>query len=89
MVNHHRAVDDAVATAKIFLKFLSMLKEQEIHTFEGINKLALEDADVSRMDAYHIIILVKNQVGLKNLYEMISHSHINTFFNAHVYLRVC
>ncbi len=57
-----------------------MLKEQEIHTFEGINKLALEDADVSRMDAYHIIILVKNQVGLKNLYEMISHSHINTFF---------
>lgn len=80
LLNHHRAVDDAVATAKIFLRFMEMLKEQDVYTFKDINRLALEDADVSRLDTYHIIILVQNQTGLKNLYEMISHSHVQTFF---------
>lgn len=78
--NHHRAVDDATATAKIFLKFLDMLKEEEVNTLKEINKYALSEMNYKMLDSYHIIILVKNQVGLKNLYKLVSSANLNTFY---------
>ncbi|MFZ5966549.1 MAG: PolC-type DNA polymerase III [Bacillota bacterium] len=78
--NHHRAVDDAEATAEIFLKFLLQLKEKGIQTLKEVNGLFSDTADIRKLDTYHIIILVKNYVGLKNLYQLVSSSHINTYF---------
>jgi DNA polymerase-3 subunit alpha (Gram-positive type) len=78
--NHHRAVDDAQATADIFLAFLTMLKEREVYTLEALNSLSKMTAeDIKKLPTYHAIILVQNMVGLKNLYKLISLSHINYF----------
>lgn len=70
--NHHRAVDDAMATAKIFCRFISMLKDREITDMEGINELGIEELDYKSAEVYHVIILVKNQAGLKNFYKLVS-----------------
>ncbi|MCF6460506.1 PolC-type DNA polymerase III [Clostridium sp. Cult3] len=79
LVNHHRAVDDAKATAEIFLKCMAMLDENNIDDFCQINKLSA-NKDISKERPYHIIILAKNQEGLKNLYKLISKSHLNFFY---------
>ena len=78
LVNHHRAVDDATATAKIFLKILDILKERNIINFRQINTLNSRK-DFSKDESFHIIILAKNLIGLKNLYKLVSESHINYF----------
>lgn len=77
--NHHRAVDDAEATAGAFLKCIDILKEKNISTLEEINILASETIDVKKLDTYHAIMLAKTQKGLRNLYELISKSNIEYF----------
>ncbi len=78
--NHHRAVDDAGATAEIFVTFLKMLKEQDISTLDELNKLSeLDEEGIKKLPTYHIIILAKNDVGRVNLYRLVSWSHINYF----------
>ncbi len=64
--NHHRACDDAEVTAKVFLDMLRRLKDKEIHTVDEINK-ALSSGDYKTQRPYHMILLVKNEKGLKNL----------------------
>ncbi|SEF45583.1 DNA polymerase-3 subunit alpha [Caloramator fervidus] len=78
--NHHRAVDDAEATANIFIKFLNMLKEKGANTIEDINKLYVSSFDYKKADSYHVTILVKNYTGLRNLYKLISYSHLEFFY---------
>ncbi|MDF2820682.1 MAG: polymerase alpha subunit [Clostridiales bacterium] len=78
--NAHRAVDDAKATADIFLIFISRLKLKEINTLADLSKLdKVSPEEIMKMPMYHAIILVKNQIGLKNLYKLISYSHIDYF----------
>jgi len=78
--NHHRAVDDAGATAEIYVKFLAMLKEQGITTLAGIQENARLSADViKRMPSYHCILICKNDVGRVNLYKMVSLSHLEYY----------
>ena len=79
--NHHRAVDDAKALALIFCKMLDSLKERNITLLEEINiGLAGENKEVIKKKYSHLILLVRNQVGLKNLYKIISEAHTNYFF---------
>lgn len=78
--NHHRAVDDAKATADVFVKMLEQLKsEDKIHlnTFNDVFDIR---SSAKKNRAYHIIILAKNQTGLRNIYELVSQSHLNYFF---------
>ena len=77
---HHRAVDDAEATAQIFLKFVKMLESRDIVTLQDINKLAECNKDIIRkMPSYHCIILAKNDIGRANLYRLVSESHLYYF----------
>ena len=78
--HHHRAVDDAEATAHIFLKFSDMLRQKNITKLREINLLSASSVNKSKLKAYHAIILVKNQSGLKNLYQLVSKSHIDYFY---------
>ncbi len=78
--NHHRAVHDAEATALCFMEFIKMLKSKGIVSINEINAACSESIDKSKITKrYHIIIFAKNQAGLKNLYELVSASHIKYF----------
>lgn len=78
--NHHRAVDDAGATAEIFVKFVEMLKEREITTLKEVNEFGAMNPDaIRKMPAHHVIILAKNDVGRVNLYTLVSMSHLKYF----------
>ena len=78
--NHHRACDDAYATAEIFLKLIDMLKAREVHTLEELNTIGSVSADlIKKAKSYHGIILVKNEIGRVNLYRLVSESHLNYF----------
>ena len=77
---HHRAVNDAEATAQVFLHFLDMLAEKQVFTLDQINVLASRTVNYKKLKAHHAIILVKNQIGLRNLYELVSMAHIDYFF---------
>ena len=80
--NHHRAVDDAEATAHIFLKFLSMLKEEGVTTLQELNTFARPSVEnISRLHSYHCILLAKNDLGRINLYKLVSLSHLKYFYN--------
>lgn len=79
--NHHRAVDDAGATAEIFEKFVEMLKERGITTLKGINEAnKMTPEAIKKLPTYHGIILAKNDIGRVNLYKLVSLSHIDYYF---------
>ncbi|MDD4681240.1 MAG: PolC-type DNA polymerase III, partial [Clostridia bacterium] len=78
--NHHRAVNDSMATAGIFIRCMEILKEKGIQAIDEINNSLSENFDYKKADSYHAIILVKNNIGLKNLYRIISESHLNYFY---------
>ena len=79
--NHHRAVDDAECTAEIFVKFIAMLKKDDIMTLSELNELGKKSVDaVRKLHSYHIIILAKNQTGRINLYKLVSESHLTYFY---------
>lgn len=78
---HHRAVDDAEATATIFLKFINLLHKENVNTLDEVNEFARVSIDtIKKLPMYHIILLAKNNTGRINLYTLISLSHL-TFYN--------
>src|SRR5699024_5581033 len=78
--DHHRAVNDAEATANIFLKCLDALSDKGIKTLDDINKRLLSNKNIKNEETFHIVILAKNQTGLKNLYKLVSLSHLEHFY---------
>ena len=76
----HRALDDVDTTVKVLKVMLDMLKEKNVKTVDDIDKLNIGKADYKRLPSYHAIILAKNYVGLKNLYKLISLSHLYYFY---------
>ena len=78
--NHHRAVDDATATADVFKRFLKMLKDREVYNVDDLNTLGETSPDaIKKSKRYHGIILAKNEVGRVNLNRLISASHVEYF----------
>ena len=78
---HHRADDDAATAAGILLDELRLLRIRGAERLYDAN-IMLADARVggkAKRDSYHIIILAKNQAGLRNLYKLISLSHLDHF----------
>ncbi len=79
LINHHRAVDDARATGDILIKMLEVLEEKGITTPQKLNT-GLNFSNINKNDTYHCIILAKNQEGIKDLYNLISKSHLEYFY---------
>ena len=79
--NHHRAVDDAGATAEIFEKFVEMLEEKGLHTLKEVADFANGSADIVKKKPYfHAIILAANETGRINLYRLVSMGHLDYFY---------
>ena len=77
--HHHRADDDARVLAEIFLKMVQKLVEDaEITKVMDINH-SMGQQNTAKTHPYHIVLLVQNQTGLKNLYKIISASHLEYF----------
>ena len=78
--NHHRAVDDAGATAEIFVKFVEMLADRNIYDLTRLNQFGSSNPDaIRKLPSYHVIILATNQTGRVNLYRLVSMSHLTYF----------
>ena len=79
--NHHRASDDACTCGRILVKLLAMLQERGVAEIGGINDAcrSLREEHHRHPRTRHISLLVKNRTGLKNLYELISKSHLEHF----------
>ena len=78
---HHRASDDAAMVAYMLIPFFEMLSDRGVHAIEGINKAmtAMRSGRAARRTPRHVIILVKNKTGLRNLYKLISLAHLDHF----------
>ena len=76
---HHRAVDDSQATANMFIIFLEKYKEKGIEYLKNINKGF--EVNVKKQSLKNIMVQVKTQEGLKNMYKLVSEGHIKYFGN--------
>ena len=77
--NHHRACDDAAMLAAIYFKMIQSMREQDIKGFEQLKRDMSANSNPLSLKPYHQIILVKNKVGLKNLYKLISYGFLKYF----------
>ena len=81
--NHHRAADDAVTCGLIMHRLMARMEEElDIHTLQEINgrmTTLRAKGRITDRHARHIIILAKNQIGLRNLYHLISDSNLKYF----------
>ena len=78
--SHHRAIDDTMCTAKIFIKMLEQIKGMEIYDLAGLRKHIGGDTNsIRKIRHTHATILCKNDIGRVNLYRLVSESHINYY----------
>ena len=78
--NHHRAVDDAEATAQVFLRLLERMRALGIHEVPAVLPEADDGEERTKESPNHIVILAATQEGMKNLYRLVSHAHIDFFY---------
>lgn len=80
----HRALDDVDTTVKVFNIMLEELKSRGAKTIEDIDTYGTDEEskkeEYKKLRTYHAIILAKNYVGLKNLYKLVSYSHLDYFY---------
>ncbi len=77
--NHHRACDDAEILSKILICMFNKIRSEGAANLREMQHLMSEKSDPLKLKPYHQILLVKNKVGLKNLYKIISHSYLNYY----------
>lgn len=78
--NHHRASDDALVCGRIMGRFLDMLQKQGAKTVNDIQSTYMRIKPAEHNRSRHMILLVKNKTGLKNLYELVSQSYLKYFY---------
>ena len=80
----HRALDDVDTTVKVFNVMIDMLKKRGAKKLEDIDQVSrTEEAkkeEYKKLKTYHAIILAKNYIGLRNLYKLVSLSHLHYFY---------
>lgn len=80
LTQHHRAIYDAESTGYLLLKLLKDALEKDIEYHDDLNNYMGQGKAFQRARPFHAILLVKNQIGLKNLFKLISHANIDYFY---------
>ncbi len=80
----HRALDDVDTTVKVFNVMIQKLKDRGVTTVEEIDTIGRDEEakkeEYKKLNTYHAIILAKNYIGLRNLYKLVSLSHLHYFY---------
>ncbi|GGE65264.1 PolC-type DNA polymerase III [Priestia taiwanensis] len=80
LTQHHRAIYDTEATAYLLVKLLKGALEQGIHYHDELNNNMGQGDSYKRARPSHATLLAVNEVGLKNLFKLVSISHLQYFF---------
>ncbi|MEK4315594.1 PolC-type DNA polymerase III [Bacillus sp. FSL P4-0334] len=80
LTQHHRAVFDAEATGYLLLKMLKDAAEKDIFYHDQLNENMGQSNAYQRSRPYHATLLAVNETGLKNLFKLVSISHIQYFY---------
>lgn len=86
---HHRATDDAKTVAYMLKSFFETLSSKDVKNISELNTYFGEEGVRAQLKAhpYHLLILVKNLTGLKNLYKLVSYSHLNYYYRKPIILK--
>jgi len=80
--NHHRAADDAMTCGLIMSRFMEQLRELGVESLQAINPYVMSmerETPLGKRRPNHIILFAKNQMGLRNLYHLVSNSNLKFF----------
>jgi DNA polymerase III subunit alpha, Gram-positive type len=80
LTQHHRAIYDAEATGYLLVKMLKDAMEREITSHDQFNDYMGQGNAYQRARPYHVTLLAQNETGLKNLFKLVSISHIDYFY---------
>ncbi|WP_042223740.1 PolC-type DNA polymerase III [Oceanobacillus manasiensis] len=80
LTQHHRAIYDAEATGYLLWKLVQKLLEKEIANHLHLNNHMGEGNAYQRSRPFHCTIMAKSDEGLKNIYKLVSHAHIDYFY---------
>ncbi|WLV25795.1 PolC-type DNA polymerase III [Aciduricibacillus chroicocephali] len=80
LTQHHRAIYDAEATGYLMVKLVKMLTEKDIHNHKDLNRHMGEGNAYQRSRPFHCVLLAQNDIGLKNIYKLVSYSNIHYFY---------
>ena len=78
--HHHRADDDAKNTGIVLLRLFDIMEKAGIRDVSRATEVFHSGIDYKSKNTNHIILLAKNKTGLKNLYKLVSFSHLNYFY---------
>ena len=79
--NAHRALDDVKTLVAVFNVMLDKIKENGGKIVNDIDIVFGNEKDsYKKLPSYHAIIIAKDYVGLKNLYKLVSFSHLHYFY---------
>ncbi len=74
----HRALDDVKTLVAVFKEIIERAKDRKAKTIDDFDNVF--ETDFRKLPSYHMIILAQNYVGLKNLYKLVSYSHLDYFY---------
>ena len=95
---HHSAAEDAGVTARIYKELIGMIIDDGVTELENLNSylnerhkrdMSLPGAKKQRQRNRHIIILAKNKTGLRNLYKLVTKSHLEDFDKSPIIKKSC
>ena len=78
--HHHRGIDDATITSKLYNSLIKVISNEGIFTFNQLNEAIKGKVDPLKIKPNHISILVKNKTGLKNLYKLVSNGYLKYYY---------
>ena len=77
----HRALDDVKTLIHVFNEMLKRIEKENISTWKEFEEKWKVDEDAyKKYPMYNATILVTKQIGIKNLYKLISYSHVNHYY---------
>ena len=78
---HHRASDDGAMVGYMLIPFFGMLRDRGAETLQQINPTLAKTSSLgkARRMPRHLVVLARNQTGLRNLYKLVSLSHLEYF----------